>query len=113
MNKLLLGIFLGAFAQVITFIQLQGQFKIEWMKNNPLILSLLGIPTAYLFILSVKYMVHYYDGQLWPSRLIGFGIGMVIFIGMSKLWFNEDLSIKTITCLVLALTIISIQIFWK
>jgi len=58
-------------------------------------------------------MVAHYDGQLWPSRLIGFGLGMVVFIVMSKLWFNEDLSAKTLVCLVLATIIISIQIFWR
>jgi multidrug transporter EmrE-like cation transporter len=83
------------------------------MKNNPFIVSFLGIPIAYLFLLSVKHMVVYYDGQLWPSRLIGFGIGMVIFIVMSKLWFNEDLSAKTLVCLALSTLIILIQIFWK
>jgi multidrug transporter EmrE-like cation transporter len=83
------------------------------MKNNPFIVSFLGIPIAYLFLLSVKHMVSYYDGQLWPSRLIGFGIGMVIFIIMSKIWFNEDLSAKTLVCLALSTLIILIQIFWK
>jgi multidrug transporter EmrE-like cation transporter len=113
MSKLVLGILLGSLAQVITFFQFQGQFKIEWMKNNPFIVSLLGVPIAYLFLLSVKHMVTYYDGQLWPSRLIGFGIGMVIFIVMSKIWFNEDLSAKTLVCLALSTLIILIQIFWK
>ena len=113
MSKLIIGILLSALASTITFFQFQGQFKIEWMKNNPLIVSFLGIPIAYLFLLSVKHIVSYYDGQLWPSRLIGFGVGMVIFIILSKLWFNEDLSIKTLVCLVLSLMIISIQIFWK
>ena len=113
MSKLILGILLGSLAQIITFFQFQGQFKIEWMKNHPFIVSFLGVPIAYMFLLSVKHMVAYYDGQLWPSRLIGFGIGMIIFIVMSKAWFNEDLSIKTLSCLVLALVIISIQIFWK
>lgn len=113
MSKLVIGILLGALAQIITFFQFQGQFKIEWMKNNPFIVSFLGIPIAYLFLLSVKYMVAYYDGQLWPSRLIGFGIGMVIFIAMSKAWFNEDISAKTLICLILSVIIILIQIFWK
>jgi hypothetical protein len=113
MSKLILGILLSSLAQVITFFQFQGQFKIEWMKNNPFIVSFLGIPIAYLFLLSIKHMVDYYDGQLWPSRLLGFGIGMVIFIIMSKMWFNEDLSAKKLVCLVLSTLIILIQIFWK
>ena len=64
MSKLIIGILLSALASTITFFQFQGQFKIEWMKNNPFIVSFLGVPTAYLLLLSVKHIVLYYDGQL-------------------------------------------------
>lgn len=111
--RLVYGMLLGAIAQIITFLQLQGQYKIEWMKNNPFLLSLLGIPISLLFIYSVKYMVAAYDGQLWPSRLIGYGIGVVVFITMSKLWFDEPVTLKTLTCLLLSVAIILIQLFWK
>ena len=113
MSKLILGILLGSLAQIITFFQFQGQFKIEWMKNHPFIVSFLGVPIAYLFLLSVKYMVAYYDGQLWPSRLIGFGLGAIIFTWLSWLIFKEPMTTKTIISLILAGGILSIQIFWK
>ena len=111
--NLIYGMLLGALAQVITFIQLQGQYKFEWMKNNPFLLSLLGIPISLLFIYSVKYMVAAYDGQLWPSRLIGYGIGVTVFIVLSKLWFNEAITAKTLVCLALSVSIILIQILWR
>ena len=113
MMKLVYGMLIGALAQALTFFQLQGQFKIKWMHDHPFLMSLLGVPISYLFLTSVKYMVSAYDGQLWPSRLIGYGIGVTVFIIMSKLWFDEALSLKTITCLLLSVSIILIQLFWK
>jgi hypothetical protein len=110
---LLKGFIFGTIAQVITFIQLQGQLKIEWLKNNMWFGILMGMPISYLFMLSVKYLVTAYDGQIWPSRLIGFGIGVTVFTGMSFLMFNEHLTSKTLTCLGLGVIIILIQIFWK
>lgn len=111
--RLLIGMLLGALAQIVTFLQLQGQYKYEWVKNNTFIMALLGVPISYLFIYSVRYMVAAYDGALWPSRLIGYGIGVTVFIMMSKLWFNEPITLKTLTCLLLSVTIILIQLFWK
>jgi len=111
--KLVYGILLGALAQTITFFQLQGGYKFEWMKNNPFILSLLGIPISLIFIYSVRYMVDAYDGQLWPSRLIGYGIGVSVFVLMSRFWFNEPTTLKTIICLLLSILIILIQLFWR
>lgn len=110
---LLKGFIFGIIAQIITFIQLQGQLKIEWLKNNMWFGILMGMPISYLFMLSVKYLVTAYDGQIWPSRLIGFGIGVTVFTGMSFLMFNEHLTSKTLTCLGLGVIIILIQIFWK
>lgn len=113
MNNLIIGMLFGALAQVITFFQLQGQYKFEWMKDNPFLVSLIGVPISLLFIYSVRYMVDAYDGQLWPSRLIGYGIGVTVFILMSKYWFGEPVSLKTLICLTLSIAIILIQIFWK
>ena len=54
-----------------------------------------------------------FNGELWPSRLIGFGIGIVVFIALSVILFKEPVSLKTLVCLMLALSILSIQLFWK
>lgn len=111
--QLLKGFIFGLIAQVLTFFQLQGQIKYEWFKNNPLIIALIGVPISLLFMYSVRNFVAAYDGQIWPSRLIGFGIGVVVFTIMSHYLFNEPLTPKTITCLSLGVVIILIQIFWK
>ena len=109
----IIGIFYGAVASILTFIQLQGQFKSIWMREHPLIVSCIGIPISYLYLLSVKRLVEHFDGQLWPSRLLGFATGAIIFTIMSRYYFNEPLTTKTLICLGLAVGIMLIQIFYK
>ena len=107
------GFIFGLLAQIITFLQLQGQIKYEWFKNNTLLVACMGVPISLLFMYSVKYFVAAYDGAIWPSRLIGFGIGVAVFTIMSHYMFGEPLTPKTLTCLSLGVVIILIQIFWK
>ena len=111
--NLLKGMLFGFVAQVLTFFQLQGQLKIEWFKNHPILMAFAGVPISLLFMHSVRNMVMAYDGQIWPSRLIGFGIGVIVFTIMSNLLFKEPLTLKTLVCLGLGVCIILIQLFWK
>jgi multidrug transporter EmrE-like cation transporter len=111
--NLLKGFIYGLIAQVITFLQLQGQMKYSILKNNTWFVVLLGLPISYLFMLSVKHFVAAYDGQIWPSRLIGFGIGVVVFSLMSHWLFKEPFTLKTLVCLGLGSLIVLIQILWK
>ena len=76
-------------------------------------MAFMGVPISLLFIHSVRNFVDAYDGQIWPSRLIGFGIGVIVFTVMSHYLFKEPISLKTLTCLGLGVLIILIQIFWK
>lgn len=110
---LLYGIFLSILAHIFSFFQLQGQFKIPYLKENTWAVVLLGIPISYLFVTSVKYMVISYNGEMWPSRLIGFSIGTIIFTTLSYFVFHESINAKTTFCLLLSVIILLIQIFWK
>ena len=100
-------------AQVTTFLQLQGQLKYDFLKQNTWFTVLMGIPISFMFIQSVKNFVLAFDGQIWPSRLLGFGIGVIIFSLMSGLLFKEPFTTKTGVCLFLGLLIILVQLFWK
>jgi hypothetical protein len=113
MQRILYGVLFGVIAQVITFMQLQGQMKYAVLKNNTWFLVLMGMPISYLFLLSVRNFILAFNGEIWPSRLIGFGIGVIIFTIMSEILFKEIMTLKTLTCLFLAIIIILIQIFWK
>jgi multidrug transporter EmrE-like cation transporter len=112
-GSLIIGILFGFFAQIGTFFQLQGQMKYQWVKDHYWLMVLMGIPISMLFMYSVKNMVIAFDGQMWPSRLIGFSIGAFVFTWLSWLIFKEPLTMKTIICLILAMGILVIQLFWK
>lgn len=111
--KLILGMLVGVLAQTLTFLQLQGRWKYEWMKDHQWVMVLLGIPISILFMTSVSLMVQHFDGQLWPSRLIGFVIGTVMFTIMSVALFGEPVTMKTAICLALSFLILMVQLFWK
>lgn len=111
--QIILGILWGLAAQIVTYLQLQGQIKFEWLKQNMWFGLLMGIPISFMFMMSVKNFVEAFNGQIWPSRLIGFGIGVIVFTIMSYIMFREPMTLKTGVCLLLGLGIILIQIFWK
>ena len=112
-EKLLIGIIFGVIAQILTFFQLQGQMKYEWFKNHYWLVVLIGIPVSMLFMYSVKNIVLAYGGEMWPSRLIGFSIGTIVFTYFSWVLFGEPLTIKTIICLILSFSILGVQLFMK
>jgi hypothetical protein len=112
-EKLIIGIIFGMFAQIFIFLQLHGPIKYDWFKNHYWLVVLMGIPISMLYMYSVKNMVGAYGGQMWPSRLIGFSIGAIVFSYLSWYLFNEPLTLKTIICLFLATLILMVQIFIK
>jgi multidrug transporter EmrE-like cation transporter len=113
MSLLLKGIIYCIVAQILTFLQFQGGIKYGITEKHPWLLALGGIPISYLFMMSVTNFMKAYNGEIWPSRLFGFGIGIVIFTLMSHLLFNEHITWKTGVCILLGLVIIIIQVYWK
>lgn len=114
MNKLLIGIILFLIGQALIWIQTNGQFIWKWAKDNPLGMALIfSIPISYGFIYATKMVVEYFDGALWPGRFIGFGTGMIIFSILTYYFMGEGITSKTAVSLVLATTLVLIQIFWK
>lgn len=110
--KVLYALLLGAVAQAISFVQLQGQSLWKFPKENPLVMMLLGLPISLLYIHSTKLMNEHFLAS-WPGRLIGFGVGVIVFTIMSWFLFREHPTPKTLICLGLAFAIITVQIFWK
>lgn len=110
--KIVYAILLSILAQIISFIQLQGQMAWKFPRENPYVMMLLGLPISLIFIKTTKIFNEAFDAN-WPGRLIGFGIGVIIFTIMSWFIFREHPTPKTLTCLGLASLIIILQIFWK
>jgi hypothetical protein len=78
-----------------------------------MIMALCGIPISYILIIATKYVVQGFDGLLWPGRLVGFGSGMVVMAFCTYYFMGEGITVKTMLSLVLALTLVLIQVFWK
>lgn len=113
MNNLYWGVFYGFLAQVLTFLQLQGNVKYQWYDKYPIVVLLVSIPISWLYIQSVKYLVLHFNGDIWPSRLIGFAVGIIVFTMMSYWLFKEPVTLKVLLSLILASGIMLIQIFMK
>jgi hypothetical protein len=111
--EIIYGIMYGLLGQMGSFMQLQGAMKLGWYPKYFWPVLLMSVPLSWLYIKSVEHFVAAFDGQLWPSRLIGFGLGITIFSIMSHFMFKEPLTPKTLVCIGLGLTIIALQIFWK
>jgi hypothetical protein len=111
--KLLLGIAFFTLAAAITWFQLNGQFMWKTFKENIFLVTLLGIPISYCYIWATKYTVESMDGVMWPTRFIGFGIGVVVYAILVGIFFNEGITIKTSISLALSILLILIQIFYK
>ena len=116
MNKLSSIIFILTvylFSQAFTFYQLQGHLWSKWIKDNPFMMTLIGVPVGYIVILASREMVSLYDGQTWPNRIIGFSIGVIVFSIMAWAILKEPMTTKTLICLFLSFLILLIQLFWK
>ena len=111
--NLLLGILLGILGQALIFFQIQGSVKYQFLKDHRLWVLLMGVPISWVFMTSAKYLIAWGDGMLWPSRIIGFGIGVLVFSLLSHFLFGETINMKTYICLFLSVIIILVQIFWK
>ena len=111
MREILFGGLYGLIAQTLTFLQLQGNIKYNWYEKHKILLLLISIPISWCYIQSVRLLVTGFNGQIWPSRIVGFSIGIIVFGIMGYLMFGETISLKTGICLFLALIILLIQIF--
>lgn len=112
-KSLILGSFLFLLGQIFVWYQINGQFLSDWVKQHPIVMSLLGIPISYIYIYATHYTVQAFDGSLWPQRLIGFSMGMIAFAALTYIHLNESLTPKTTVTLCLAIIIVLIQILWK
>jgi hypothetical protein len=113
MRNFIISLFIVVIAQSLTYLQLQSQFFWNWAKEHPLIMSLTGVPISILLIYFTKYCALYFNGEVWPGRLIGFSVGAIVFALLSYFIMNESFTPKTIVCLCLAACILIIQILWK
>ena len=73
----------------------------------------MGIPVGMCYIYGTTYIVESFNGQLWPSRLLGFATGIFSFTILTYLFMREGINMKTAIILLLATAIVLLQVFWK
>ena len=110
---LTLGAIYFVIGQIIIWFQSHLQFFNNWSKDNPLLIAIPGIIVSYVSILATKHLAEAYGGLVWPSRLIGFGIGIILFSALTWVLLGEKIEMKSLVCVVLAFCILLIQLFWK
>jgi hypothetical protein len=108
------GMLLFLLGQTLAWYQTNGQFISQWIKDHPILTAAIGgIPVGYSYILGTTYLVQAFDGAVWPSRLLGFSMGILAFTTLTLIHMGEAITLKTSVVLMLALTIILIQVLWK
>ena len=112
-NRFIYGSLLFLLGQILVWYQINGQFISEWIKDRPMVMSLLGVPISFIYIYATQYLVEAFDGDLWPQRLIGFSTGMFAFAILTYIHLNQAITLKTAVTLALATAIVVIQIVWK
>ncbi len=112
-SNLIITIALIVVAQSLTYFQLQGQFIWEWARKYPYVIAFAGIPISLLFMKATRHCALAFDGLTWPGRLIGFAVGAIVFAILSYVVLKEPMQTKTIICMLLAVCILLIQIYWK
>jgi len=99
--------------QIAVWYQTNGQFISEWFKNNTFILSLFGIPISFGYIYATRFAFEAFDNVLWPGRLLGFALGIISFTILTNYHMGEGITPKVIVSLILATTLVLIQVLWK
>ena len=111
--KLVYGILLLTAVYIIGWHQLYGQFIHTFYKKYEHYLILLSIPCTWMSIKAVSYISDYFDGKMWPNRIFTFSIGIIMFTILTQIYFNEKLSLKTLTLIGLSGIIVALQVLWK
>lgn len=112
-KHILYAILLFIFGQIITWIQINGSIIWPWAKQYKYLLMLLGIPVSWVFMEATAIAVNGFNGEFWPTRFISFVCGIFVFSVLTYIFKSEPITIKTVISLILAFSIVIIQLFWK
>ena len=110
---IVLSFFLFLIGQVLVWVQVNGPLIWPWAKTWKLGLLVLGIPITALFMEATRLIVVGFDGLFWPGRFVSFVAGIFIFTLMTYMFRDEAITLKTAISLLLAFSLIIVQLFWK
>ena len=108
-----LSILLFSVGQAVVWVQVNGPVLWPTAAKYKWALMLLGVPITWVFMEATRNAIQGFEGQFWPGRFVSFVTGIAIFTAFTWLFKGEGITAKTAVCLVLAFTLIFIQLFWK
>tara|TARA_Y100000389_G_C17452400_1_gene515761 strand:+ start:2272 stop:2619 length:348 start_codon:yes stop_codon:yes gene_type:complete len=98
---------------IFVWMQLNGPILWPTLKKYKFLLAIMGIPITYIFMEATRLTIEGFEGLFWPGRFVAFVCGITIFTLFTYLFKGEAITLKTATSLLLAFSIIIIQLFWK
>ena len=108
MNKFLIALLFSIFGNIIAWMQMNGQFKYEWMRQWGVI-GIMGIPVSYFFFYSTRWYYEYFNNY-WYVRPIGFSVATITFGALAWFVLDELPDTKTIISLFLSIIIVILQL---
>ena len=108
MTKLLIALLFSIVGNIIAWIQMNGQFKYEWMRQW-WVIGLSGLPVSYMFFYSTRWYYEYFNNY-WYVRPIGFSVATITFGALAWLVLDELPDTKTIISLFLSIIIVILQL---
>ena len=99
--------------QATAWFQVYGMIIWPRMKDYSWTVYLISPIIAFFYIYGTKFLVQAFNGEMWPSRIIGFCAGILIFTFATSIFAKEGINLKSGVCIGLCLIILMIQIFWK
>jgi hypothetical protein len=106
-------ILLFLIGQSVVWIQTNGPLIWPGAKTFRWALMLMGVPITWMFMEATRFAVDGFGGVFWPGRFVSFVSGITIFAVMTWVFRDEAINMKTAVSLVLAFTLILVQLFWK
>jgi hypothetical protein len=110
---IIFSILLFLLGHVFVWLQLNGPILWPGFKKYKILLVIMGIPITYIFMEATRLTVTGFEGLFWPGRFVGFVCGITIFTIFTYAFAGEAITLKTIVSLILAFSLIIIQLFWK
>jgi len=114
MNKeLIFGIIYISVASSLSWFQANLQFISRWWHDRPtLTIVLFSLPISFFFFFGWRYLVEFYDHEIWAARFICFAIGILFFSLFSYIFEMQAPNAKSAICIMLSLMIIFIQSYF-
>ena len=100
--------------QTLVWFQLNSQFVWDWWKDRPLLVTVLySIPAGLCFWLGVK-LAYEEMHEIWGPRFLVFCMSYITFPLLTYYLLGESMfTWRTITCVLLSLCIIFVQLIGR